>query len=138
MIREVVFCDICGTEKQQTNHWFVAYVEACELHVKGLKPSEPLHTGAKHLCGQNCLHKLLDEFLVMTMTGCTPLADTDKADAKEDTPRAAIQTAAATAEAYSDEYESSARLITLPETPALAHGFHKARGGSRVLRRVAG
>jgi len=25
VIRQAISCDICGTEKKQTNHWFVAY-----------------------------------------------------------------------------------------------------------------
>jgi hypothetical protein len=63
MIRQAISCDICGAEKKQTNHWFVAYTHAGELRVSGWKAAGRMRTGAKHLCGQTCLHKLVDEFI---------------------------------------------------------------------------
>jgi hypothetical protein len=63
MIRQAISCDICGAEKKQTNHWFVAHAHAGELRVSGWKVNGRMRAGAKHLCGQTCLHKLLDEFI---------------------------------------------------------------------------
>jgi len=63
MIRQAISCDICGAEKKQTNHWFVAYTHAGELRVSGWKAAGRMRSGAKHLCGQTCLHKLVDEFI---------------------------------------------------------------------------
>jgi len=71
MIRQIVSCDICGEEKEQTNHWFVAYDEGGEFRVSGLTPSNSLDLAAKHLCGESCVHKLLDEFLISTEAGHT-------------------------------------------------------------------
>jgi hypothetical protein len=66
MIRQIIFCDICGEEKEQTNHWFVAYIENGDFHISGLNSSNIVNPAAKHLCGQNCMHKMLDEFLTST------------------------------------------------------------------------
>jgi hypothetical protein len=63
MIRQAISCDICGAEKKQTNHWFVAYTHAGELRVSGWGTQGKIRAGAKHLCGQTCLHKLVDEFI---------------------------------------------------------------------------
>jgi hypothetical protein len=63
MIRQAISCDICGAEKKQTNHWFVAYTHAGELRVSGWSVQRRLRAGTKHLCGQTCLNKLLDEFI---------------------------------------------------------------------------
>lgn len=66
MIRQIVCCDICGEEKEQTNHWFVAYDQGGEFRVSGLTSSNSQDAAAKHLCGESCVHKLLDEFLIST------------------------------------------------------------------------
>ncbi len=68
MIRQSISCDICGAEKKQTNHWFVTYTHAGELRVSGWSAQAKLRTGSKHLCGQTCLHKLVDEFIAGSMT----------------------------------------------------------------------
>lgn len=67
MIRQAISCDVCGAEKRQTNHWFVAFRHGGELRVAGWSASNRLRAGSKHLCGQTCLHKLLDEFIASTM-----------------------------------------------------------------------
>lgn len=63
MIRQAISCDICGTEKKQTNHWFVAYDQGGELRVSGFNANLRLRPAMKHLCGQTCLHKLVDEYI---------------------------------------------------------------------------
>ena len=63
MIRQAISCDICGAEKKQTNHWFVAWEVAGELRVSGWNSRNRQRTGAKHLCGQVCMHKLADDFM---------------------------------------------------------------------------
>jgi hypothetical protein len=63
VIRQAISCDICGSEKRQTNHWFVASDLGGELRVSGWKARNKLRPGMKHLCGQTCLHKLVDEFM---------------------------------------------------------------------------
>jgi hypothetical protein len=63
VIRQAISCDICGAEKRQTNHWFIASEQAGELRVSGWNPRSRMRAGAKHLCGQACLHKLADDFM---------------------------------------------------------------------------
>ena len=67
MIRQAISCDICGRDKQQTNHWFVAYEHGSELRISGWSSQVRMSTKAKHLCGQTCMHKLVDDFMVRTI-----------------------------------------------------------------------
>ena len=69
MIRQAISCDICGAEKKQTNHWFVAYEAGDELRVGAWNSRNRLRTGSKHLCGQACLHKLADDFMARVIAG---------------------------------------------------------------------
>lgn len=63
MIRQAISCDICGSEKKQTNHWFVAYERNGELRLSGWQSKHALRPKVKHLCGQKCVHRLMDEFM---------------------------------------------------------------------------
>ncbi|HEY1902427.1 MAG TPA: hypothetical protein VGG56_08370, partial [Terracidiphilus sp.] len=67
MIRQAITCDVCASEKKQTNHWFVAFEQAGELRLSGWNSRNRLRQGMKHLCGQICLHKLVDEFMARTI-----------------------------------------------------------------------
>jgi hypothetical protein len=67
MIRQAISCDICAAEKRQTNHWFVAYEQGGELRVSGWTSRHRLRPDSKHLCGQTCLHKLVDEFMAKSI-----------------------------------------------------------------------
>jgi hypothetical protein len=63
VIRQAISCDICGAEKKQTNHWFVAYESNGELRISGWQSKHTLRPKVKHLCGQKCVHRLMDEFM---------------------------------------------------------------------------
>ncbi len=63
MIRQAICCDICNAEKKQTNHWFVAYDQNGELRISGWNSRNRLRPRSKPLCGQTCLHKLVDKFM---------------------------------------------------------------------------
>lgn len=117
MIRQAISCDICGTEKKQTNNWFVAHEQAGELRVTGWNSRNRLRAGSKHLCGQTCLHKLVDEFMARTLANRTasPAAELPEMEA---TLHSETDTSLTSKAAY-EECESSARLIT-PATPAAA------------------
>lgn len=129
VIRQAISCDICGTEKQLTNHWFVAYDQSGELRVGGWNSRNRQRPGARHLCGQTCLHKLIDEYLARTMDDRTPSAPRDApVGAGPEPPRtspARIETGRASIAAISslhsggsdslEEVESSARLLTPAE-----------------------
>jgi hypothetical protein len=73
MIRQAISCDICAAEKKQTNHWFVVYTHGGELRVTAWNSNGRMRAGAKHLCGQTCLHKLIDEFIAGTTANRVPL-----------------------------------------------------------------
>ena len=111
MIRQAISCDICGTEKRQTNHWFVAYEQGGELRVSGWTSRHRLRADSKHLCGQTCLHKLVDEFMARSIAARAKPSATD-ADSEVDTP--AISVEALPPPASLAGVESSARLLTRP------------------------
>ena len=109
MIRQAICCDICNAEKKQTNHWFVAYDQGGELRVSGWNSRNRLRPGSKHLCGQTCLHKLVDNFMAKALaTPVRPSAEDEVAE------RAVDADSSLTSNTAYGEIESSARLITTP------------------------
>jgi len=116
VIRQAVSCDICGSEKKQTNHWFVAYDQGGELRVGGWSSRNRLRPGSKHLCGQTCLHKLVDDFMARTLAvRSQPAAEEDEAGAQP----AATDTSLTSFAPHMD-IASSARLLT-PPAPVIPH-----------------
>jgi hypothetical protein len=112
VIRQAISCDICGAEKKQTNHWFVAFEQTGELRIGGWSSRNRLRSGSKHLCGQTCLHKLVDEFMARNIAG-RPVASANPAERSEaESTRAEID-ASLTSPAAFAEAHSSARL-TVP------------------------
>lgn len=63
MIRQSISCDVCKMEQKQPNHWFVAFEQGMELRLSGWNSRNRTRPGAKHLCGQACLYRLLEEFM---------------------------------------------------------------------------
>lgn len=78
MILQAITCDICGAEKHQTNHWFIAYEESGELRISGWNSPRLLCQGTKHLCGERCLHKMIDKFLSELMNKSSHSTTEDK------------------------------------------------------------
>jgi len=117
VIRQAISCDICGTEKKQTNHWFVAYDQGGELRVSGWNSRNRLRAGSKHLCGQTCLHKLVDEFMARSLSVRSQSAVADEVEAEK---QAAPMDASLTSDAPYEDVESTARLITPPVVPVIA------------------
>ena len=35
MITQSISCDMCGVQKREANHWFIAYKEAHEIRISG-------------------------------------------------------------------------------------------------------
>jgi hypothetical protein len=160
VIRQAITCDICASEKKQTNHWFVAYEQGGELRVSGWCSRNRQRPGAKHLCGQTCLHKLVDDFMARTIVR-TPIAaepvetehlevhatDTrpdkrlDKLDNRIDNrldPRTDLRTDTSLTvqpnqHAVLDDFESSARLIT-PQEPAAVAAKSTYRAPAELVR----
>jgi hypothetical protein len=135
VIRQTVSCDICGTEKQQTNRWFVAEDQDEELCISGWSSQKFLSPGAKHLCGHTCMHKLVDEFMdrkrADEQAACAtneveielnPMAtDTSPTSETAYQPPQTVPFTSGTTSLISetaldelDEFESSARLVPTP------------------------
>ncbi len=114
VIRQAISCDICGAEKKQTNHWFVASELAGELRVSGWSSRNRLRAGSKHLCGQTCLHKLLDEFLARTIEGRPAPDAADAVTERRDATDASLTSKAAFVE------EESSALVVAPPVPERA------------------
>ena len=57
-------CDVCGAVRGATNHWFLASAGSGAYIIPWNRvPSKEIHkVAAKHLCGQACAHKFLDQF----------------------------------------------------------------------------
>jgi hypothetical protein len=108
LIRQSVSCDICGTEKRQTNHWFVAHEHAGELRLSGWSSRNRSRAGSKHLCGQTCLHKLVDEFMARSLASRVQPPAVGHADATAPQP---VNDTSLTADAAHIAEQSSARLL---------------------------
>jgi hypothetical protein len=109
VIRQAVSCDICATEKRQTNHWFVAYEQSGELRVSGWNSRHRQRPDSKHLCGQTCLHKLVDEFMAKSIA-VRPQHAVNEVEVESP----AVADASLTSSAAYGEPESTARLLTPP------------------------
>ena len=117
MIRQAISCDICATEKRQTNHWFVAYEQAGELRVSGWSSRHKLRPGSKHLCGQTCLHKLVDEFMAKAIAVRAQRPVDEAGPEPPAVGDASLTSSAAYPQAPNIDPESSARILT-PPAPA--------------------
>jgi hypothetical protein len=110
VIRQAISCDICGTEKGQTNHWFVAYEQTGELRIGDWNSRNRSKPGAKHLCGQTCLHKLADDFMARSIAVRTQPGPIRESEAGEVESPVLADSSPAT-DSPQDEFGSSARLI---------------------------
>jgi hypothetical protein len=67
MIREGFTCDICGIDKKEANHWFTALEDKGTLKLNAWGMMNRKHQ-VKHLCGQGCVHRFVDDFLAKNST----------------------------------------------------------------------
>jgi hypothetical protein len=51
---------------QNPNHWFVVHDGGPEFRMTRWNTRTRLRPDARHLCGQTCLHKLVDDFMART------------------------------------------------------------------------
>jgi hypothetical protein len=106
VIRQAISCDICGTEKKQTNHWFAAHEQGGELRLCGWTSRNRSRAGSKHLCGQTCLHKLVDEFMARSLSSRMPPATAEPPEA-----RAAATDTSLTSASPSADAEPAPRIV---------------------------
>ncbi len=122
MIRQAISCDICGSEKQQTNHWFVAYESAGELRLAAWHGLKNKRAMVKHLCGQKCVYRLLDEFMAkQTALNAQMASTTATAPIAEVTHIPASQALSKSSLAPPTPLEPVDRALTQP-TLATFHG----------------
>ena len=113
MIRQAISCDICGTEMQNSNHWFVVYDRGVEFRMSRWNARTRLRAGARHLCGQTCLHKLVDDFMARTLSERSPAAIAEKpAVEKKSHPVAAER---------NDRSLTATAAYAIPARPAPVH-----------------
>lgn len=60
-----VICDGCGIFKGETNHWYMIYIGGSHGPTWQIFEWDLVNYPEKilHVCGHECAHKLLDEFL---------------------------------------------------------------------------
>ena len=149
MIRQAISCDICGTEMLNANHWFAAYDRGPELRVSAWSANSRIKARVRHLCGQKCLHKLVDNFMAKTMSASA------SASLESDGSKAAGANHAAPPTSISltypphkrttligsnvEEFESSARILKpvepAPLRPAAAPATLRAEAWKRERER---
>lgn len=113
MIRQTITCDACGIERKEVNHWFEAYEHEGELRIRGLNPTKTTRAGLRHLCGQTCLHRLVDDFLAGNLSS-RMFGGHDETKASIDFARLAAEPERATSDFDLRGFESSARLVRGP------------------------
>ena len=132
MIRQAISCDICGAEKKQTNHWFVAYTHGGELRIAGWNANGRMRAGAKHLCGQVCLHKLMDDFIAGIVSNRASVAP-EASDRNE--LIAATDTSLTSKAAYATSMPVAE--CARPAAPSAVIAISPSRGGSEPRSSIA-
>lgn len=62
--REVFTCNVCGKDKQITNHWWIAYVSpGVGFMISPWSDSLAANDQVQTLCGQECVIKAVNEYL---------------------------------------------------------------------------
>ncbi len=142
VIRQTISCDMCKSEKKHSNHWFVAFEQGAELRLAGWSSRHRTRPGAKHLCGQACVYRLMDDFMAR-LIAMKPQAEGEKPAPVPVRAATAVDTSLTSNTAYGAAYgevESSARLVTMPaktEDPRPAAVDEAPRYGSRNWRAEA-
>ena len=67
MIRKVVQCDVCERDQQQTNNWWVIWMDGCELHLMSMhdaRRGEELWFETRvHVCSESCVNTMLGWYM---------------------------------------------------------------------------
>jgi len=63
-VTEQYSCDICGKQKQHTNHWLLASMDNAALTVRTWESVQVSNKREfKHLCGQECVLKFVNKWM---------------------------------------------------------------------------
>lgn len=70
MIRQAINCDMCGAERLEgTSRWFVADEIKGEIRLRGWESPQKSRRNARHLCGQKCVQRIMDNFTATLLAG---------------------------------------------------------------------
>lgn len=58
-------CDVCGKQKESSNHWWIAYVDG-GFGLWSWDKGFPDKSSAIHLCGEGCAVKMMSEWMETT------------------------------------------------------------------------
>ena len=96
------------------NHWFAASEHGSQLRVSHWDTRSRLRPGTKHLCGQTCLHKLVDEFTARALDH-RESSSADKLAASEQKVFPALR--------RTDASLASLKATSIPPRPKLAAAY---------------
>ena len=101
------------------NHWFIAFDRGPELRIGTWSANNRHRAGTRHLCGQKCLHKLVDDFMARALSvrsstedAALPIGSRTQIDAGLTSRKAFAFQPAPIIGSYVEEVESSARLLS--------------------------
>ena len=61
--KEQVTCDVCGAQKQETNHWFMLSVGDQDIFVLASSSYRDNYAEPIDLCGEACVLKKVSELI---------------------------------------------------------------------------
>lgn len=61
--KTVITCDVCYTQKKETNHWIKAWIDEVEFVSKRVKEGETYNIDADDACGESCAIQLYSRWL---------------------------------------------------------------------------
>ena len=70
-------CDECGTQKKESNHWWLLTIFECETGDKfeiGPWNEDDVQDGVKHLCSESCATKALSKWMASFQSANEQLA----------------------------------------------------------------
>lgn len=60
---ETVKCDVCGRQKQETNHWYQMLIRQDEMAIYCFGKVPETREDVIDLCGSECVQRKVNEFL---------------------------------------------------------------------------
>ena len=70
-VRTVITCAMpnCGRTRGDVNHWLQAYIGTAHIEIHAWRDDELSTPGTLPLCGDECAHRLLSQFLTRLKNG---------------------------------------------------------------------
>jgi hypothetical protein len=114
MIRQAINCDMCGAERlESTSRWFVADEIKGEIRLRGWESPQKSRRNARHLCGQKCVQRMMDNFTATLLAGQAGKGST------KDASELAVAMVAAPAAQPAAVHQVAAQPAAAAKAPAL-------------------